>query len=289
MGTRLSLAVCSNRPTNLAGVSHLRDCVTPDDEILLVVDLPDDEYAADTVTALGTAGVRVLPNGANRGLSYSRNRAMDEATNRILVYVDDDVTLERSTVDAIRTAADAGAGIVGVWLEPAFSLEPPWFLTGGQYHYLGVHHTAQRARTWGACMAVDIELAREHGLRFRDDLGRRGQQLQSGDDTTFLGDLQGLGADHVFLDSARARHRVPPERARLRYLLRRAWWQGRSEVRRGTAVAAIPKEWSRAMAIGPASAALPRRAFLSTLFTTTVMVGIAWEWATARAPRNAGQ
>ena len=279
MGTRLSLAVCSNRPANLAGVMHLLDCVTADDEVILVVDLPDDGYDAGTIAALTRAGVRVVPNGDNRGLSYSRNRAMSECANRMLVFVDDDVSLTAATVDAIRSAADAGANIVGVWLEPAFSAPVPWFLTGGQYHYLGVHHTPNRARTWGACMAVDVELAKDHELRFRDDLGRLGRQLQSGDDTSFIAELQAVGADHVFLGDAVARHRVPTERATVSYLLRRAWWQGRSEVRRGSAKPAISKEWSRATAVGPASASTPRRLLLATAFTSAVLIGIACELA----------
>jgi glycosyltransferase involved in cell wall biosynthesis len=258
---------------------HLLDCVTVDDEVILVVDLPHDNYDADTITTLTDAGIRVVLNGDNRGLSYSRNRAMCESTNRMVVFVDDDVILNGATVDAIRSAADAGAHIVGVWLQPVFITSVPWFLTGGQYHYLGAHHTREKARTWGACMAIDVGLAKDHSLRFRDDLGRRGGCLQSGDDTTFIAELQSVGARHIFLDDAVARHQVLPERATLSYLVRRAWWQGRSEVRRGSAVPAISKEWGRALAVGPASASLPKRVLLALAFSTAFIVGIAWESA----------
>jgi glycosyltransferase involved in cell wall biosynthesis len=204
------------------------------------------EQAPYSCGELNRPGVRVLPNGANRGLSYSRNRALAECAHRILVFLDDDVTLTRDTLDGIRAQAVKGAAILGVRLVPVFpQAARPWWLTGGQFHYLGVHHQLDRARTWGACMAVDADLANRHGIRFRDELGRRGQALQSGDDTTFLNELRAIGATEAFLTSVCAAHQVSPERQWLRYLMRRAWWQGRSERRRRSLALALVKEWRR--------------------------------------------
>jgi hypothetical protein len=233
----------------------------------------------DLLTDLASRGVRVLLNGANLGLAYSRNQALAQCVHQYLVYVDDDIVVPPETIESIRAAVSEGAGIVGVWLEPTLIGPAPWWLTGGQYHYLGVHHTVEQAKTWGACMAVDAKLARQTGLRFRDDLGRRGNGLQSGDDTTFLVELRTAGATECFLRESVAAHQVPAGRMRLAYLLRRAWWQGRSEVRRSAATASLRKEWRRAVAAGPAAAGTVRRHLLGLMYMGAVMSGIVAEIA----------
>jgi Glycosyl transferase family 2 len=289
MGTPLSIAMCSNRPQKLANAAWLLDCTAVGDEVLLVVDLAPGPAETNVLTGLASRGVRVLSNGANRGLSHSRNQALARCAHRHLVYVDDDIVVGRETVEAIRTAVSAGAGIVGVWLEPTFIGPPSWWLSGGQYHYLGVHHTVEQAKTWGACMAVDTKLAQQIGLTFRNDLGRRGNSLRSGEDTAFLADLRAAGASERFLRDSVAAHQVPPERSRLRYLLRRSWWQGRSEVCRSTALSSLRKEWRRAVAPGPAAASVGRRYLLSLLYTGAVLSGIVTEGAIRAIRRGRGR
>jgi glycosyltransferase involved in cell wall biosynthesis len=273
----LSVAICTNRPQNSRYVLSAMASLAPGDELIVVLDVGDAD-CVDLASELTGQGARVLRNGANRGLSYSRNQALAECANRILVYLDDDITICPRTLDAIRREAAAGAGIVGVLLVPVFpTAARPWWLTGGQYHYLGVHHSVRQAKTWGACMAVDAALANRHGLRFRQELGRRGRALQSGDDTTFLAELRAAGATERFVADVHARHHVSPERERLSYLIRRAWWQGRSEYRRRCLVFAIKKEWRRNAAPGPLSARRPRRIALAVGYLSAVIAGGCYE------------
>lgn len=286
MSVPLSFAMCSNRPHNFTNAGRLVDVVGVEDEVVLVVDMQPGPAEAAELAHLASHGVHILNNGANRGLSHSRNQALAKCKHRHLVYVDDDIVLTAETVEAIRKATDEGANIVGVWLEPRFRGPRPWWLTGGQYHYLGVHHTYEQAKTWGACMAVDVDLARRAGITFRDELGRRGNALQSGDDTTFLNDLRAVGATECFLRNAVASHRVEPGRTRPTYLLRRAWWQGRSEVRRSTAAASLGKEWRRGVSPGPAAAGKGLRYALSLIYTGAVASGIATEYVLQLAKRG---
>jgi glycosyltransferase involved in cell wall biosynthesis len=289
VGTPLSIAVCSNRPQNLAGVSLLLDSTAEDDEILLVVDLEPGPEMAEQLTDLAARGVRVSINGCNRGLAYSRNRALAQCRHQYLVYVDDDAVVPPETIEAIRDTVGDGAGIVGVWLAPRFQSRLPWWLTGGQYHYLGVHHTVELATTWGACMALDARLARQAGLQFRTELGRHGKALLSGEDTTFLAELRRAGAIERFLTGSAASHYVSADRTRLAYLLRRAWWQGRSEMRRSAARTSLSKEWRRAVATGPASTAPARRYLLAVLYVAAVASGIVVEYATQAVSAGRGQ
>lgn len=289
MGTPLSIAVCSNRPRNLADVGLLLDSAADDDEIMLVADLEPGPELADQLADLGARGVRVMVNGSNCGLAYSRNRALAECRHQHLVYVDDDAVVPPETIEAIRDAVGGGAGIVGVWLAPRFQGRVPWWLTGGQYHYLGVHHAVELATTWGACMAIDARLARQAGLQFRTELGRRGNALLSGEDTTFLAELRRAGATEQFLTGSAASHCVPAERTRVIYLLRRAWWQGRSEMRRSAARTSLSKEWRRAVATGPACAAPARRYLLAAFYVSAVASGIVAEYALQAVPTGREQ
>jgi glycosyltransferase involved in cell wall biosynthesis len=289
VGTPLSIAVCSNRPRNLADVALLLDSTTQDDEVLLVVDLEPGPELAEQLIDLEAQGVRVLVNGGNCGLAYSRNRALARCRHQYLVYVDDDAVVPPETIEAIRDTVGSGAGIVGVWLAPRFQSRVPWWLTGGQYHYLGVHHTVELATTWGACMALDARLARQAGLQFRTELGRRGNALLSGEDTSFLSELRRAGATEQFLTGSAASHYVSADRTGLTYLLRRAWWQGRSEMRRSAAGTSLSKEWRRAVATGPASAAPARRYLLAVLYVAAVATGIVAEYAIQAVPVDWGQ
>lgn len=277
VGTSLSLAVCSNRPENLAEVRHLLRSTATSDEVILVADLEPDPATADLLSEFEKYGIRVLRNDANKGLAHSRNRALAVCSHRHLIFIDDDLELPGTTVEAIRGAIGGGASVVGVWLEAAFDGRVPWWLTGGQFHYLGVHHDVGQAKTWGACMAIDAQLARDAALTFRDELGRLGNGLQSGDDPTFLAELRALGAAERFLTEATAIHHVTQERTQFGYLLRRAWWQGRSETRRAIARASVSKEWRRSTGLGPAAAGPVRRYLLGTLYVGAVIFGITTE------------
>ncbi|MFC4036710.1 glycosyltransferase family 2 protein [Streptomyces polygonati] len=288
-GGGLSFAICTNRPENLHNAASVARSIGSQDELIVVLDLPPDALRDALPDALLSPKVRLLQNPANKGLSYSRNRALAECANSTLVYVDDDVTFAAETVEAMRAARTAGSGIVGVLLVPEFGASRGgWWLSGGQYHYLGVHHRADQARPWGACMAVDARFANARGIRFREELGRRGRALQSGDDTSFLGELRAAGASESVLTDVRATHHISTDRVRLAYLLRRAWWQGRSEYRRGTFLRALAKEWRRNVGPGPAQAPGARRYALGALFVSSVIAGGLSEVVSAPPGRRSG-
>jgi glycosyltransferase involved in cell wall biosynthesis len=288
--TGLSFAVCTNRPANLGNAVSVARALRESDELLVIVDLAPEEVPPGLGGELPSLSrVRILQNPGNSGLSYGRNRALEVCTNVTLVFVDDDVTVSAATVEAIRVACNEGTGIVGVLLVPQFrSARRRWWLNGGQYHYLGVHHRADSASPWGACMAVDAALASARGIRFREDLGRRRRRLQSGDDTTFLAELRAAGASQRILTHVSATHHISPERERLSYLLRRAWWQGRSERRRRSLLSALHKEWRRNVGTGPAQATFALRYTLGVLFVSAVAVGGLSEVLSASRGRENG-
>ncbi|MGW2397146.1 glycosyltransferase family 2 protein [Kitasatospora sp. NPDC001664] len=264
----LTLAMCSNRASLLpAAAERLRRLLGPDDQLLLVVDTAADQRIH---RLLGPAArderARVLFNGRNIGLSYSRNLAMKEAVTRHLLFLDDDIVATRAAIEHVRAALAVGAHVVGTRITADLQgRRAPGFLTDGQLHYLGSHHPDLPASIWGGCFALDLDHARLLGVGFDEHLGRTGHTLSSAEDTTLVRQLVARGATDTVLDYVEVRHLIPADRLRLRYLLRRAYWQGRSEVRRRTAAQGLAKEWKRNRSVG--------RPALALLYTGAVLVG----------------
>ncbi|CAM5677733.1 hypothetical protein SALBM311S_02136 [Streptomyces alboniger] len=82
------------------------------------------------------------------------------------------------------------------------------------------------------------------------------------------------GATATILHDAEVQHLIPAHRLTLSYLLRRAFWQGRSEARRNDARRGIEKEWNRNRS---GDGARPVRAALAVLYTASVLLGVARE------------
>lgn len=190
----------------------------------------------------------------------------------------------RATVESIRAAFAGEARTVGVRLEACFEARSrPWHLTDGVLHYAGVHSETTLGSVWGACFAVDREFARVNGIQFRQELGRRGRKLLSGEDSTLVRGIRECGGSVVFLSHVSATHHVSREKSTFRYLIRRAWWQGRTEVRRGAVRRGevrrgLRKEVRRIQSCGSALVRLT----VTTGFASTVVAGMATELTVAR-------
>lgn len=283
---RLTFAVCTNKldqyfsfiATNAAALSR-------HDEFICVIDSGEAEVH-NAIVRLESLGLWVLRNGANLGLSYSRNRVVDACRTRYVVFLDDDVTISPNVVSEIRSCFRNGHEIVGIRLEPPNAADlRRWFLSPSQFHYLGLHRADRPATVWGACMAFDVEFARRHALWFQDKLGRRGNQLQCGDDTTFLRQMRERGARQKVPLSVSVIHHPATDQLCISYVLRRAIWQGRSEVRRNSAWSGFKKEIYRNF---DGAAASPSRGALAVLYSLAVLFGILIEQARAFAGGEAG-
>ncbi len=138
------------------------------------------------------------------------------------------------------------------------------------------------ASIWGGSFGVDLGQVRPLGVSFDENLGRVGASLASAEDTTFVRELVTRGAVAEAIHDAQVRHLIPVSRLSLAYLLRRAFWQGRSEVRRNDAWSGLAKEWSRNRG---SEGGLPGSA-LAGLYTVSVALGMCHE-ACLRAVRHA--
>lgn len=276
-GLPLTIVICSNRPDSLPGaVARTAAAMGPRDRLLVIADMPAQRLPAlPTDGSLPPPGIRVICNEGNQGLAHSRNKAMKEATTQHLVFLDDDIVPSAEALTRIRGALSAGAHVTGTRITARLQgRRRPWFLTSGQLHYLGSHAPARPASIWGGSFAIDVEYARLLGVGFDDRLGRMGSSLASAEDTTFVREMTARGATATILHDAEVHHLIPSHRLTLSYLLRRAFWQGRSEARRNDARRGIGKEWNRNRS---GDAARPVRAALALLYTGSVLLGVCRE------------
>jgi len=244
-----------------------------DEEIYVVVDRAESPAWHAMASEIRAAGGTMHVLGAPQGLSAARNAVLDSRRDHPILFIDDDVLLSRADVASVSAAFAAGAHVVGARLVPPCDLsELPWFLTPGQMHLLGWHSSADAVKVWGACMGIDARFAHAHGLRFDQKLGRTGRRLESGDDTSFVAAMKQRGAKEILLRSVRVIHDVSPSRHRLRYLIRRTYWQGRSEVRRGQVLTGMRKEWRRHWELSPVHLKAVLAAGYMTAFTVGTVV-----------------
>jgi len=166
--------------------------------------------------------VRVAVEGAHN-VARARNRALREACGRLVAFVDDDEEAEPGWLGALwRTLEAGGADVVfgpvlpvPVGSDPSGGLPASFFAR--RRHPTGTRVGLADART-GNCLAARSLLLR-HG--FDAEYGRSG-----GEDADLFGRLLRDGARFVWCDEALVSERMPPERRRPGWILRRAFRGG---------------------------------------------------------------
>lgn len=206
---------------------------------LVVVDNDPAAGAGPTVEAARPAcPVPItLVHEPRPGASHARNRGIDEATGSILVLVDDDVVAAPDwlahLVEPIASGrCHATAGRVA--LDPAVP-RPRWFDEGGIGGYLARLDLGPEERLLPAdgciqsCNAAFLaEWLRATG-GFDPRLGPRGRTQLVGEDNLVTRRIVAAGGVVHYVPTALVVHELAPRRLSVRYLLARAYYQGRSD------------------------------------------------------------
>jgi succinoglycan biosynthesis protein ExoM len=223
------VAVCVPTAGRAAHLDALLDSLGkldyPTELVTLVVgDNAPDEPAEHVVAKYrGVFRQTVHTLEPRRGYSYARNALLTEAVRLeadFVAFIDDDQTvskdwLRRLVETALLYSADLVAGPVistFPWSPAAVGLASrPRYLTGARLPYAGC----------GNLLVSGAALKRNPDVRFPSAFNHSG-----GEDTYFTGVLVRRGAVLVWSDEAIVHEKVPLERTRLRWLLRRSYLGG---------------------------------------------------------------
>ncbi len=242
--TRISAIVCTRNRSEWAvkAVASLLAQDVPDDQLELIV---VDNASTDDTGVLLPELVARHPGGRyllepELGLSHARNRGILESTGDVVAFLDDDAEAlpgwARHHLD--RYADRDVVGVAGR-IDLDWPRERPVWLPSrwdGMYAGLDLGPDGRDldppAIPYGANMSFRRD-ALEGDAMFDPNLGRRGEDLISGEEHELFARLRASGR-LVYAPDARVTHHVLPGRVTARWFLRRVWAQGRTNVRLAT-------------------------------------------------------
>ena len=241
MPPQISVAICTFNRAPL-----LRKCLEgltgqsldPKEVEVIVV----DNNSSDETAAVTKSFARKIKNlkyvfEEKQGLSRARNRAIEDASGPIIVYIDDDAIPYADWLEKILEAFEKfpDCSVIGGESEPIFETERPQWLDDDllKAYSCGLNYSTDYHYIEGSEWLVECNLAyRIEPLRaaggFSERLGRNGSLLLSGDGT--VNDLIAhAGGKLLYTPFAKVRHLVPSTRMNPKWIAQRKFWGGVSQ------------------------------------------------------------
>ncbi len=242
----ISVVICTyNRAASLkVTLEDIAQLIPPENHSveILVVDNNSSDNTEQLLQSEGLCGafpVRYIKE-TKQGLSYARNRGIEEAAGEWIVFTDDDVRIEPDWLKSlIRGCTENNVLAAGGAVYPIWPLRvPKWIAKDGPFlqHGVFLHYEPYSnskildmadPEPFGCNMAFRSEVFAKYGL-FRTDLGRTGKRLLAGEDTEMYARLKSHGVPVLFVKNARVNHPVETQRLSLKYFFRWKYWAGYS-------------------------------------------------------------
>jgi len=180
---------------------------------------------------------------SQQGISFARNRAIQEARGELLIQIDTDALADKNL---IRNYWEASlrwpeASYFGGKITPLFESEPPRWIKDNLQLLEGAilirnlgseeRKLLPQEQAFGANLAYRKSVF--HEKKFRTELGHIGKERLFGEETDVLEGVKSKGGYGVWVPSAKVQHFVPNTRATKKYLRRYFFGQGRSVRRMG--------------------------------------------------------
>lgn len=171
-------------------------------------------------------------------LSAARNLGVKHASGKFILFLDDDSVPSFNWVEKIiegfeKYNSDMVGGRVDLIIKNNI---PRWFtnicrlyLSELVYYDKDIENIIPPRYVVGANMAFKAETFNKFGL-FLKDAGRIGKKLISLEDVEMVRRIYNKGGKISYLNFAKVGHIIPNSRIKMSYLLKRAYWQGISDV-----------------------------------------------------------
>jgi glucosyl-dolichyl phosphate glucuronosyltransferase len=172
-----------------------------------------------------------------QGLSHARNRGIEEAHGKLILFVDDDIFADEHLVRAYIDFFGSQPGVLaaGGRIQVHFEGDEPEWLSSRLLPLLAHHDMGSTTRRYsgnrypiGANMCFHREAFERVGS-FDPNLGRKAGLLLASEEKDMFERLKASGADIWYVPSARVKHRVGAERLADDFVKRQAIGIGQSE------------------------------------------------------------
>jgi GT2 family glycosyltransferase len=236
---QISLIICTHQTRRYSDfVEAINSLLTQNyenTEIIVVVDGNEELY--EKISENENKNIdKIVFNEKNLGLSESRNRGIKEANGDVIAFFDDDAVADENWLEEIvRMYEEKEAIAAGGKLLPKWETKKPNFLPEEYYWLVGATHkgfpekVTEVRNTFGSNLSFKADVLRELG-GFRSEMGVKGKGLLQGEETELCERMRNkFGKGVIYNPKAVVYHKVFPERLRMRFLLRRAFWQGYSK------------------------------------------------------------
>jgi len=171
-----------------------------------------------------------------QSLTIARNLGIQKSEGHIVAFIDDDAVAEKDWIQRLVEIYDTYLDAVCVGGKVLLSWEttkPSWwedkhnsFLSGVDYgnKIKKLHHPES---PYGTNISFKKEFINKIGL-FNTEIGRVGDKLLDGDEVELCLRIERNGGHIYYTPFAVVHHLVQPHRVNTKYLLRRAFYHGRS-------------------------------------------------------------
>lgn len=229
---RIAVAICTWNRANLLDqtLREMRALRIPDGvtwELLVVNNNCTDDTDAVIARHAPHLPIRRLFE-PKQGHSNARNCATAAAQGDLLLWTDDDVLVDPDWLSEYVRAAAAwpDAAFFGGAVEPWFETPPPAWIARNiavlesVFALRDLGREVRPLRTDEGIVGASMmyRMSAIAGLQYNADLGRKGAQLTSGDDSDFQQRVRDRGGQGVWVGTARIRHFVPAARLTARYV-----------------------------------------------------------------------
>lgn len=213
----------------------LQNQTVPPEEVLIILDPIQDliKFYSDN---LGEFHAKIVISN-EFGLSAARNTGIRASKGEIVIFIDDDAYAQENWLERIlENFKDEKIWVVGGKIIPEFQKKRPnWFpeeldwILGCTYRGMPEVRTEIR-NPIGANMAFRREVFEKVGF-FETLVGRFGRKLLGSEETELCLRLKNRYpfAKIVYDPEAVVYHKVPQERTRIGYVLKRAYYEGVSK------------------------------------------------------------
>ena len=166
-----------------------------------------------------------------QGLSHARNRGIKEASNDILIFLDDDIEIDKKYLDILDEIFDnQSISIAGGKVLPHKATIPEW-LPPKYYYLASVFDLGEEARfvdkLMGANYGMRKEVAKTIGW-YDTRLGRKGNSLMGGEENDYFNRAQKFGFKRYYHPKLIVYHKVANKLTE-NYIFNYSFSNGRSQ------------------------------------------------------------